>query len=708
MFVAPSEDARERLQNMSTDPAESAFVDSIDGTRKLESVLDWAPISVREARLLLVAMAEAGMIVPAKNPVRRPDQGNGGLQDRRERRPDPEEDRELRPPERRSYEELHALYEGMLILDHFDVLGVSEDASAVEVDRAYEARAREFHPDRFRRQTEQVRGMAARIFERLAEAYEVLGDPVRRRRYLSRIERERAEPPPAVVSHSPPAAAEQVYYAGVDHLRQRRYHEATEAFRRAVALAPQQPSYHGALGWAIYRCAPADPETRGRGAGVAAPGGGAGRRRPLGARLAGPLLRRDRPARSRRGRVRDRPAHQPRPDRRAGRAAPAAGRRVSAQPTIQAKAVWQNGKLVPFAEALTHVSAFGLHYGLGVFEGVRGYRRHDGRTAIFRLDEHITRLYQSAAACEMEVPFAPAVVKQACIETMRANDLDEGYLRPLVYTGAGALGMGARNNPIEVAVLAWPWSGVLGAQAADKGVRAHISSLIRAHVNSVMSKAKIVGAIHRQRAGQARVAAAGAGRGHHAGRRGPGDRGQRAERFRRVSGQQLFTPPLELSILAGITRDSVIALARDLGDPGGRALVHPGHAVHRQRDLPYRHRHRDHAGARAGRAAHRRRPARSGDTEDTASVLCGGTGPGRRPPRMADLPLIESLARKGLTALGGGFRLDSAFTLPSREVRIWPVRSSAVTAARTMQRGRRSVRTPASRWVRPRAPRRPC
>ncbi len=81
-FVAPSEDARQRLQNMSSDPAESAFVGSIDGTRKLESVLEWAPISVREARLLLVAMAEAGMIVPAKNPVRRPDQGNGGLQDR--------------------------------------------------------------------------------------------------------------------------------------------------------------------------------------------------------------------------------------------------------------------------------------------------------------------------------------------------------------------------------------------------------------------------------------------------------------------------------------------------------------------------------------------------------------------------------------------------------------------------------------------------
>ena len=254
-YVTPSEDARERLQNMSSDPAESHFVESIDGSRRLDAVLEWAPISVREARLLLVAMAEAGMIVPSRTATRRGDQADAGP---RGRRPDLDEDLELRPPERRSYEELAALYQGMLLLDHFDVLGVSEDATPLEIDRAYEARARDFHPDRFRRQTEEVRGIAARIFERLAEAFEVLGDPARRRRYLARVERERSEPPPVVVSHSPPAAAEQVYYAGVDHLRSRRFREAAEAFRRAIALAPGQASYHGALGWAMYRSAPAD------------------------------------------------------------------------------------------------------------------------------------------------------------------------------------------------------------------------------------------------------------------------------------------------------------------------------------------------------------------------------------------------------------------------------------------------------------------
>lgn len=239
---------------------------------------------------------------------------------------------------------------------------------------------------------------------------------------------------------------------------------------------------------------------------------------------------------------------------------------MSAQPIIQAKAVWQNGKLVPFGEALTHVSAFGLHYGLGAFEGVRGYRRHDGRTAIFRLDEHITRLYQSAAACEMEVPFAPAVVKQACIDTMRANDLDEGYLRPLVYTGAGALGMGARNNPIDVVVLAWPWSGILGAQAAEKGVRAHISSLIRAHVNSVMSKAKIVGQYTASVLVKRESQRLGLDEAIMLDAEGRVTESSAQNVFAMFQGQ-LFTPPLELSILAGITRDSVIALARDLGIP---------------------------------------------------------------------------------------------------------------------------------------------
>ena len=127
--------------------------------------------------------------------------------------------------------------------------------------RAYEARAREFHPDLFRRRSQEVRVLAENIFERLAGAHKVLADPARRRRYLAKVERERADPPPVLAGHSPPAAAEQIYYAGVEYLRQRRYREAVEAFGRALALAPGQANYHGALGWALFRSAPGDPRS---------------------------------------------------------------------------------------------------------------------------------------------------------------------------------------------------------------------------------------------------------------------------------------------------------------------------------------------------------------------------------------------------------------------------------------------------------------
>ena len=262
-YVARSEDPLQRLQNLSGDPAERHFIESIDGSRRLETILETAPVSAREARLLLVAMAEAGMIVPARTAPRRAS-GDGRSEGHGAQRPSSREeaeveDIELRPPEKRSREELAALYEGLLILNHFDALGVSEDAPPVEIERAYETRAREYHPDRFRRQTGEVRDVALRIFERFGEAHAVLADPAQRRKYVARLERERSEPPAVVASHSPPAAAEQVYYTGVDHLRQRRYRDAAEAFRQAIALAPSQPSYHGALGWAIYRSAPADP-----------------------------------------------------------------------------------------------------------------------------------------------------------------------------------------------------------------------------------------------------------------------------------------------------------------------------------------------------------------------------------------------------------------------------------------------------------------
>src|SRR4051794_40662944 len=233
-----------------------------------------------------------------------------------------------------------------------------------------------------------------------------------------------------------------------------------------------------------------------------------------------------------------------------------------AHPRLQADWIWHDGKLVPFAEAQTHVTAFTLHYGLGVFEGVRCYRRADGRSAIFRLREHIERLFFSARAAAMDLPIAPAVVEAACLETVRANRLAEAYVRPLGFTGAGVLGMGARTNPIEVAIIAFPWTAVLGADAHDKGIRAHVSSFVRGHMNATMSKAKIVGQYtasviakrESQRLGRDEAIMLDAD-----GRVAEGT----AENVFVVWQGRLWTPPLDLPILAGITRASVIALAAD-------------------------------------------------------------------------------------------------------------------------------------------------
>ena len=121
---------------------------------------------------------------------------------------------------------------------------------------------------------------------------------------------------------------------------------------------------------------------------------------------------------------------------------------------ITADWIWRNGKLVPFADGQTHLVTFALHYGLGVFEGVRCYKRSDGRSAIFRLRAHIERLLDSAKIATIELPFERDALEAACLATVKANRLDEAYLRPLVFLGARSLGIGARDNPTEVAIIA--------------------------------------------------------------------------------------------------------------------------------------------------------------------------------------------------------------------------------------------------------------
>jgi len=154
--------------------------------------------------------------------------------------------------------------------------------------------------------------------------------------------------------------------------------------------------------------------------------------------------------------------------------------------------IWMDGKLVNWDDAKIHVLTHTLHYGLGAFEGIRCYKTDRG-SAIFRLDEHVDRLFASAAIFMLEIPFSKAEIKAAIIKTVKANKLKECYIRPLVYIGYGAMGLYPKDNPIKVSIAAWPWGAYLGDEGLEKGIRVKVSSFARHHVKSTMTMAKVCG-----------------------------------------------------------------------------------------------------------------------------------------------------------------------------------------------------------------------
>ncbi len=154
--------------------------------------------------------------------------------------------------------------------------------------------------------------------------------------------------------------------------------------------------------------------------------------------------------------------------------------------------IWLDGKMVPWDQAQVHVLTHTLHYGMGVFEGIRCYERQDGRSAIFRLEDHIDRLYDSAQILLMKIPYPKEEVLKACKEIFRINKLKSGYLRPLAFIGDGAMGLYATDNPIRMTIVAWPWGTYLGDEGVKNGIRAKVSSYSRLHVNIAMTKSKAV------------------------------------------------------------------------------------------------------------------------------------------------------------------------------------------------------------------------
>jgi branched-chain amino acid aminotransferase len=156
--------------------------------------------------------------------------------------------------------------------------------------------------------------------------------------------------------------------------------------------------------------------------------------------------------------------------------------------------VWFNGKILSADEAKISLFVHGLHYGVGAFEGIRAYQQDQGGGAVFRLSEHLQRLYETCKILDLNIPYTLDQLASAAVATCHANGFQECYIRPIVYIGDGPLGVNpGANPPIDVAILNWEWGNYLGDKGATEGARLKISSFVRPHVNSIMTKGKITG-----------------------------------------------------------------------------------------------------------------------------------------------------------------------------------------------------------------------
>jgi branched-chain amino acid aminotransferase len=229
--------------------------------------------------------------------------------------------------------------------------------------------------------------------------------------------------------------------------------------------------------------------------------------------------------------------------------------------------IWKDGELVGWKEGgatslLTHT----LHYGVGAFEGIRAYKRAGGETAIFRLKEHVERLFDSCRLVLMKPRVNAEQVYKGSIDTLRANKYDEAYLRPLVVIGEGAMGVLAPNNPIYTYIIAWKWGAYLGAEGLAKGIRCKISSFSRHHINVSFAKGKLVGQYINSVVAKHEAKLSGFDEAILTDVNGYVSEGS-GENIFIVKKGVITTPPLSSSILAGITRDTVITLAREQGMP---------------------------------------------------------------------------------------------------------------------------------------------
>ena len=224
--------------------------------------------------------------------------------------------------------------------------------------------------------------------------------------------------------------------------------------------------------------------------------------------------------------------------------------------------IWQDGKLVPWREATTHVLTHSLHYGMSVFEGVRAYKTERG-TAVFRLEDHTDRLFNSSHIFQMGMPFDKATINEAHKEVLRANNLESGYIRPIAFYGSEKMGVSPKGAKVHVVVAAWPWGAYLGEEGMQRGIRIKTSSFTRHHVNITMVRAKSSGNYMNSILANNEALTDGYDEAMLLDPEGYVCEGA-GENIFIVKKGKLYTPDLT-ACLEGITRATVIQLAHELG-----------------------------------------------------------------------------------------------------------------------------------------------
>ncbi|HWF55089.1 MAG TPA: branched-chain amino acid transaminase [Solirubrobacteraceae bacterium] len=229
----------------------------------------------------------------------------------------------------------------------------------------------------------------------------------------------------------------------------------------------------------------------------------------------------------------------------------------------QADLIWHNGELVAWEDAKVHVLTHGLHYGTGVFEGERAYDTAHG-PAIFRNEDHLKRLFKSAELYYMPIPYSLEELRQATHELVAANELRQCYIRPIAYRGYGQMGLNPLDAPVEVSIAAWPWGAYLGEESKLQGIRAKVSSWRRISSDSLIPHAKASGQYLNSVLAKIESVKAGYQEAILLDSQGFVSEGS-GENVYVVSGGVLLTPPQTAGILDGISRASILQIARDLG-----------------------------------------------------------------------------------------------------------------------------------------------